>query len=278
MDGVDGGLPEDAGLPARVLRNLDAAVAIDIALVILAAVAAIVLVERLVPILARHGDARLARFLAFVPPLVRLVVIALAFMLIIASLIKPTVQNLVALFGALGVAVGFALKDYLSGIAAGTVALFERPYRNGDWITVGSDYGKVRNLGFRAVQIVTADDTVVTIPHQKLWESNVKNANDGEQTLMCIADFYLRPAHDPAPACARLRDVALASPYLDLDRPVQVIVHEQAWGTHYRLKAYPMHADDQFHFTTDLTVRGKQELQALGLDPAAATTAIDASA
>lgn len=278
MDGVDGGLPEDAGLPARVLRNLDAEVAIDIALVILIAVAVIFLVERLVPILARHGGARLARLLALVPPLVRLVVIALAFMLIIASLIKPTVQNLVALFGALGVAVGFALKDYLSGIAAGTVALFERPYRNGDWITVGDDYGKVRDLGFRAVQIVTADDTVVTIPHQKLWENNIQNANDGQQTLMCIADFYLGPAHDPAPARARLRDVALTSPYLDLDRPVQVIVHEQAWGTHYRLKAYPMHADDQFHFTTDLTVRGKQELQALGLEPAAAATAVDASA
>jgi hypothetical protein len=39
---------------------------------------------------------------------------------------------------------------------------------------------------------------------------------------------------------------------------------EKPWGTHYRLKAYPVEPRDQFQFITDLTVRGKAALLALG--------------
>jgi small conductance mechanosensitive channel len=91
---------------------------------------------------------------------------------------------------------------------------------------------------------------------------------------MCVADFYLHPEHDAQAARDRLRDVALTSPYLALDRPVTVIVHEQPWATHYRLKAYPIEADDQLLFTSDLTVRGKRELMALGCRFAGALAAL----
>ena len=68
----------------------------------------------------------------------------------------------------------------------------------------------------------------------------------------------------PAPA----REVALTSPYLQLKRPVVVIVLEKPWGTHYRLKAYPIDGRDQNKFTTDMTVGGKAALANLGVKPA----------
>lgn len=66
----------------------------------------------------------------------------------------------------------------------------------------------------------------------------------------------------------QLHEVALTSPYLQLNRPVVVIVLEKPWGTHYRLKAYPIDGRDQFKFTTDMTVRGKAALANLGVKPA----------
>jgi hypothetical protein len=46
---------------------------------------------------------------------------------------------------------------------------------------------------------------------------------------------------------------------------VSVIVHEKPWGTHYKLKAYLKESREQFDFITDLTIRGKEALRAMGI-------------
>jgi hypothetical protein len=51
--------------------------------------------------------------------------------------------------------------------------------------------------------------------------------------------------------------------------PFAVIVTEKPWGTHYRLKAYPVDSAQQFQFVSDLTVRGKAALSRLGVEFAA---------
>jgi len=57
--------------------------------------------------------------------------------------------------------------------------------------------------------------------------------------------------------------VALTSPYLQIDKPVGVLVQEKPWGTQYRVRAYPVDPRQQFRFITDLTVRGKAALARL---------------
>ncbi len=80
-------------------------------------------------------------------------------------------------------------------------------------------------------------------------------------------DFYLQPRHDQEAVRQKLHDVALASPFLALELPVTVLLAEEPWGTHYRLKAYPIDARDQFAFKSDLTLRGKSCLARLGAQP-----------
>ncbi|MDX6749500.1 mechanosensitive ion channel [Geminicoccaceae bacterium 1502E] len=264
----------EESISARILRNLDSTALLDAAMIVAVSALAIVVIEQLTPRILGHAPRRTQHAVMPLLPLARLLIIVVAIISIVPIIIEPTVQNLIAFLGAAAVAIGFALKDYVSSLFAGVVAMFERPYRKNDWIEIGDDYGQVRDLGFRAVQIVTPDDTVVTIPHGRIWENNVRNANDGAATLLCVADFYLDPRHDAGRARRGLRDVAMTSPYLDLARPVVVIVKERPWGTHYRLKAYPVDAADQFLFTSDLTVRGKDELARLGCAPAAPPPAV----
>jgi small conductance mechanosensitive channel len=197
-------------------------------------------------------------------PMLRVLVLAVAIAQVTPLIINPTPQNLFAFFGAAAVAIGFAFKDYVSSIIAGIVALFEQPYRVGDWIEVDGDYGEVQSIGLRAINIVTPDDTVVAIPHSKMWNTGIKNDNAGKRELMCVTDFYLHPDHEGRQARHTLWDVALTSPYLQMERPVVVIVYEKPWGTHYRVKAYPIDARDQFLFMSDITVRGKEELRKMG--------------
>jgi hypothetical protein len=103
----------------------------------------------------------------------------------------------------------------------------------------------------------------------------LRNANSGSRKLQCVTDFYLHPQHDAVQVKQALMDVALTSPFLQIPIPVTVIVQEKPWGTHYRLKAYPVDPRDQFQFITDLTIRGKAAISGLGAVYAVAPVSLD---
>lgn len=252
-----------------LFRRLDTGVLLDLTLILLGTVALILLVQKALPWIANrlHGKSR--HYLLALVPLLRLIIVIGAFLLAVPIVIEPSLQNMVAIFGSLGLALGFALKDYASSLVAGIVAVGEAPYRNGDWVQIGDTYGEVTHVGMRTVNLVTPDDNLVTIPHLKLWAEPISNANNGSPQLQCTADFYLHPAHDGAQVRELLFDVALTSPYLALGEPIAVVAEEQPWGTRYRLRAYPIDARQQFRFATDLTLRAKAELLRKGFRMAA---------
>jgi small conductance mechanosensitive channel len=246
---------------------------VEIAIIVGLAWLSILLVEHLVPWLAKRLPARLRMYLLPSIPVFRLAILIFSFAMIVPMVIQTSLQNLIAILGFTAVALGFAFKDYISSLIAGIVAIYERPYRVGDWVTIDGAYGEVQSLSLRALRLFTPDDTVVSIPHIKIWTTNIFNGNDGNRNLLCVAHFYVDPDHDAVRARQRLYDVAMTSPYLDLNHPIRVIVQEQPWGTHYQLKAYPLDSRDQFQFISDLTVRGKDALAKIGVKPAEALPA-----
>lgn len=198
-------------------------------------------------------------------PVIRLLIIILAVVEIVPLVIKPTTSNLIALFGAAGVAIGFAFKDYVNSLIAGIVVLYEQPYRIGDWVKIGPDYGEVRALGIRAVELVTPDDTVVTVSHTRIWDSAIHNSNAGHRDMQCIAEFHVPPLPQGEAIRRKLLDVALTSVYLHAGRPVVAVAFQQPWGTRYLIRAYPVECREQFAFATDLTLRGNAALLKMGV-------------
>lgn len=248
----------------QVLKDFDDINFVDIGLILLCTWLAIAFVRIGLPLLAKKTPGRVRLFLLGSVPILRLLLVTIAILSIIPEIFDVTLQNFVIVAGGLSVAVGFAFKDYVSSLVAGIVAVFEKPYRPGDWVQINGDYGEVTNLGMRAITIVTPADDTITIPNLQMWSTNIANSNDGEPTLMCVASFWLQPDHDATALRFALEQVALTSAYLDYSRPVIVIVEEEPWGTHYKLKAYPFDLRDQFVFITDMTVRGKQAIRQAG--------------
>jgi small conductance mechanosensitive channel len=252
----------------KLFRDVDELSLVQILSIMLVAGLLTAAVNRAIPWIAKRSPTRLQLYLLPSVPVLRLLILVVAIASIVPLVIEPTLHNLVAILGGLGLAIGFAFKDYVSSIIAGIVAIYERPYRPGDWVKIDEAYGQVRSVGLRALQIVTPNDTVVTIPRAKIWQTNIYNATDGERDLQCVTDFYLDPHHEASLVRQVLCDVALTSPFIQLERPVSVLVAETPWGTHYRLKACPISGYDQFLFTTELTVRGKATLAALDIHAA----------
>ncbi|NDL70798.1 mechanosensitive ion channel family protein [Vreelandella alkaliphila] len=253
---------------ARLFNDIDSQALVALGVILASTVLLIIVSQRGLNWLANrlHGQLRF-RVFALVP-LTRLLILVVALAIAIPIVIEPSLRNMVTLLGALGLAIGFALKDYVSSLIAGVVSAVELPYRPGDWVNIEGTYGEVKHVGMRTVEIQTPDDDLVSVPHLKLWDSAIYNANNGGISLQCVASFYLHPEHEAGWVRKVLRDVALTSAYLKFDKPIIVVAEEKPWGTHYRIRAYPVDPRQQFLFTTDLTVRGKQMLNAAGVTPA----------
>jgi small-conductance mechanosensitive channel len=262
---------------ASLLNDLQDISFTKIGLILVGTWLVILLARKLLPYLAERGPSQLRLYLLGAVPVIRLLMLVIAILWVIPIVFNITIQNFFVISGALGVAIGFAFKDYASSLIAGVVAIFERPYRPGDWVRIGGDYGEVRSVGMRALEICTPADDIIHVPHEKIWQNNIANSNDGAHTLMCVAPFWLRPDHDAARVRAALRDVALTSAYLKYDKPVTVMLSQTPLGTHYLLKAYPFDMRDQFHFISDLTIRGKRAIAEAGGNETHAHGSIDAT-
>lgn len=254
---------EGAAEAQQILIDLQQIEWLRIAVVILLAWLVTFLSRRTLHWLASRLPARFRHYILPLVPTLRLLIIAVALLQLFPLLFNVTPENIITILGALGVAIGFAFKDYVSSLLAGIVSIYERPYRAGDWVNIEGSYGEVKEVGMRALKLITPDDNMVTIPHARIWNSNISNANDGQRNHQCIANFYLHPDHNAQLVRQKLWDVGVTSPYTKLNQPVVVIVQEKPWGTHYKLKAYPIDGRNEFQYISDLTVRGKAALAEL---------------
>ena len=238
---------------------------VQVLLIIAGAWLSLAILQRLIPALAERFSGRHRLYILAILPTLRLVILVGAIGFGLTRVVEPTFENMITLLGAVGLALAFALKDWVSGIIAGIVTLYELPYRIGDWITIDGVYGEVKSIGMRAVKLVTPDNTAVFIPHLRLWDTPIFNANDGTSHMQCSIHFYLDPQHESLQVRETLKDVVLTSPMVQLQKPILVIAEDKTWGTHYLVRAYPVAPRDQFRFITDVTLRGKVALQELGV-------------
>ena len=249
----------------RVVRPLSWQDTLTVLAVLLLASLLASVFRRIARRLAEQAPSRLRLSILRIIPIARFLIGIGAVAMIVPILVEPTFQDVVTLLVSVGLALAFALKEYASSLLAGLVTVLESTYQPGDWIEVDGTYGELKSIGARAVRIVTPDDTEVIIPHLRLWSSSIFNATSGNRSLLCVADFYLHPDHDALAARDRLKEIAQSNSYRKPNSPVTVIVIEKPWGTHYRLKAYANESREQFLFLTDLTIRGKAAIRALGI-------------
>lgn len=122
---------------------------------------------------------RSPHFDATLRPLIESVVLwSVRIITIIAVLAQFGVQtaSIIAVLGAAGLAIGLALQGTLQNIAAGTMLLVLRPFRNGDYITAGTTVaGTVEEIGLFTTTLTNADGIYVCVPNNQIWGQPITN-------------------------------------------------------------------------------------------------------
>jgi len=117
-----------------------------------------------------------ATLIPFIASLVYYVVLAVV-VIAVLSLFGIQTTSLIAVLGAIGLAVGLALQGTLSNFAAGVMLLIFRPFDVGDFVEIGGISGSVIAVRIFSTILKTGDNIMITVPNSQTWGGTIKNYN-----------------------------------------------------------------------------------------------------
>ncbi|MBW2589519.1 MAG: mechanosensitive ion channel [Deltaproteobacteria bacterium] len=96
---------------------------------------------------------------------------------VLAALAKFGIQtaSFIAVLGAAGFAIGFALQGSLSNFAAGVLILVLRPFKIGDYIDSAGVAGTVKDIQLFITVLATPDNIKIMVPNGKIFGDVIKN-------------------------------------------------------------------------------------------------------
>ena len=92
------------------------------------------------------------------------------------SALEVSIGPLVAVIGAAGFVVAFALQDSLGNFASGLMILGFKPYDIGDIVEAGGVSGQVTSMNLVSTSIKTFDNKQMVVPNNKVWHDVITNA------------------------------------------------------------------------------------------------------
>lgn len=106
------------------------------------------------------------------------IVYSLLMLLVIISAVGKlgvNTNSFVAIIGAAGLAVGFALQGSLANFAAGVMIIVFRPFKKGDFVEAGGTAGVVEEILIFSTILKTPDNKKVIVPNSGMTGGNIIN-------------------------------------------------------------------------------------------------------
>lgn len=154
--------------------------------------------------------------------LVRTVLIAVGIAIVLSAVFGVDLGGAFAALGVGGIVLGFALQDTLGNLFSGVALLFERPFDIGDWLEVDGKIGKVIEVNWRSVHIVTRNMEQLIVPNSALAQAVIRNYN--KPSLRHRESVEIGFSYDDAPNKVKrvMRETALGTTGV-LDQPAPMV-------------------------------------------------------
>jgi small conductance mechanosensitive channel len=114
-----------------------------------------------------------------------------------------------AILAGAGLAIGTAWGGLLTHFAAGVFLQILRPFKVGDYVSVGGSEGTVKEMGLFGTTLLTGDNVTTIVGNNKVFSETIKNfSTQTHRRVDCVAK--VANGVDPQDAAKRLR-IALAN-------------------------------------------------------------------
>lgn len=194
---------------------------------------------------------------------VRRITIILGLLLGLAAL-EVNVTPMVAVIGAAGFVVAFALQNTLSNFASGLMIMLYKPFDIGDFVETAQLAGKVRSMTLVTTNVMTVDNKLMVVPNNELWGKVITNVTHSNERRVDLV-FGISYDDDIEHAERVLAEVVAAHP-LVLKEPETVIRVSELADSSVNLICRPwVKTDDYWTVHGELTKKVKERFDAEGL-------------
>jgi small-conductance mechanosensitive channel len=141
---------------------------------------------------------------------------------------------------------GLALQQPLSNLFAGLILHLDRPFKEQDWILVGTREGQILELGWRSTRLRMLSGDVLILPNNTLLGAEIQNFSAPDTVTSRLIDLAVSPRVPPRDLerwvgeAAATIDGALAEP-----PPQTWLVRMEPTIHHYQIKLwirdFPLH-------------------------------------
>ena len=122
------------------------------------------------------------------------------------------------------VVIGLALQDTLGNLFAGLAIQIEKPFRVGDWVTVGGQDGIVSEITWRATKMRTKSGNFVVVPNSTLAKDTIVNYCQPTRSLRLQIDVGASYEVPPNVVKGVIREALQSAPELSRERAPEVLL------------------------------------------------------
>jgi len=184
--------------------------------------------------------------------------------LFILDIFGVNTASLIALMGAAGLAIGLALKNTLSNIAAGIMLLVLRPFKVGDFVDASGTVGSVSEINLFTTIFKTNDGLYIASPNGKVWGGNIKNfTRNGKRRMDIVIVISFADSIDDG--LNVLKESAASESRLLPERAPKVMVASMGESAvNIQLRAWTVNGD-YWQTVWDLNKRVKESIEQAAL-------------
>ena len=194
---------------------------------------------------------------------VRRITIIMGLLLGLAAL-EFNVTPVVAVIGAAGFVIAFALQNTLSNFASGLMIMFYKPFDIGDFVETAQVSGKVRSMTLVTTNVMTVDNKLMVVPNNELWGKVITNVTHSSERRIDLV-FGISYNDDIGLAERVLADVVATHP-LVLKEPEPVIRVSELADSSVNLICRPwVKTEDYWTVHGELTRTVKERFDSEGL-------------
>lgn len=155
-----------------------------------------------------------------------LVIFRILVILIVLSQLGVDVTTIVTAVGAATVTVGLALQDTLGNIASGILLIFTHPFKEGDYLKIGTDEGTVTKIALFSTHINTVDNKKIVIPNRNITASSVINYSSNEERRVDLT-FNIAYDNDILEVKKIVKDIINSDENINKDKEIIIGVFGQ---------------------------------------------------
>lgn len=157
---------------------------------------------------------------------------------IIMDIFKVDTTQIVTIVAASGLAIGLALQDILSNLAAGAIMMFTKPFKENDFVSIGGIEGTVKKMKITATELTSTDNISIRVPNKLIVGSSMYNYSERPTRRMDI-QLMVASKNDIATVKEVILDVVKdIEGVLDYPAPTVMVFGVSELGIEFKTRAW----------------------------------------